>query len=200
MADDLCDNPISRFVVLIQTELELEAGYHRHKEAMVYTGLALFTGAVGVALISKDWPPMAWGDHRNWIGALALSLLGFGVLRFLRFQLHMRRRAALRVAGLQNVFAQWATGDLDRNRLTATRMPACDKMSSCQKLTDWVWPQDASVGVMHGVRDPEPYWPCVLVEAWKTVEESGTEAMGNERLIIVSVWGLYVASILGTFW
>lgn len=198
MTNELSDTPQGRLVVLIQTELGRESGYHRHKEAMAYSGLALFVGVVGAVLISKEWPPMAWGDNRETFGALALLLLWIGVLKYLRFQLQMRRRAALRVTGLQIVLARWACDDLDLNGLKAKRRPAFDQMPLWQCLVDLVWPQQASVRVMNGLKDPEPPWPDVLVDAWIEAEKLGTEAIRHERLIIVSAWVLFIVSIFRT--
>src|SRR5437870_118734 len=95
-----------RAIAFVRDLHDRYATYHGHKESMAFTGLTLFTGAAGAALMAEEWPPAAWGNH-GWAWAfLAATALWLSVLAYLRFQLRRRRWAALRVAGCERVLAE----------------------------------------------------------------------------------------------
>lgn len=194
------NDQISRVVDFARVQIERYIAYHAHKESMAYTGLALFAGAAGAILIADKWPPAAWGHYRTLIAILALTAFWVIILIYLRFQLHRRRWAALRVAGCERLLAKWATGELIKeNRLKAERRPHIDPAPLYLTVLDWVWPHKCSVRAVAMPKVPfkePPVYPGVLLEEWVRQENRGTDA--HERLIIVVGWGVYISLVFRT--
>ena len=180
------------------------ASYHNHKESMAYTGLAIFTGAGGAALVSNDWPPKAWGADAHILALLAITALWLGVLAYLRFQLRQR------------LLAKWivsppSDADLapkDREPIDSVLFVKCADwawllkaavwvMKAFVKCVDWFWPLKESVLVMEA-EDSPPVYPSALVDAWVDQEERGTDALIHERFIVCVGWVLYVVVVLFT--
>ncbi len=67
-----------RATIFVKGLLDRYASYHNHKESMAFTGLTIFTGAGGAALISDNWPPSAWGAHSEAWALLAITALWLG--------------------------------------------------------------------------------------------------------------------------
>jgi hypothetical protein len=182
-----------------RVQLERYEHYHAHKESMAYAGLALFAAAAGAILIADKWPPTVWGVYRTIIATFAVTAFWFVVLTYLRFQLHRRRWAALRIAGCEHVLAKWATGDLKPDsRLNAARRAAIDKVPRWRTFLDFVWPQKVAVPAVKMSKDDPPVYPGILLDEWVEQEKTGTDALQHERLIVVSGWGLFLAVILRT--
>ncbi len=98
---------VDRAIGFVKGLLDRYASYHSHKESVAFAGLILFTSAGGAALVSDNWPPVAWGARSEIWALLAITALWLGVLAYLRFQLRCRRWAALRVAGCELLLAEW---------------------------------------------------------------------------------------------
>lgn len=195
-------NDLKRIIDFVSDEIGRYADYQKHKESVAYTGLALFTGATGLVLTSKDWPPSVWNSNVCVLSIITLTAFWFAVLFFLRFQLQRRRWAALRVAGCERVLVRWATNKIDTERLSADKRPQLDeneKISTLLRIIDWVWPQKYSVLAIEEPKESDkPYYPGVLIDAWREAEESGTAALRHERLIILSGWALYACMLYRT--
>ena len=187
-----------RAMAFVKGLLDRYASYHNHKESMAYTGLTLFTGAGGAALVSDNWPPVAWGAHADTWALLAITALWFGVLAYLRFQLRRRRWAALRVAGCDRLLAKWVVSSPSDADLAPTdRIPIG---SICfVRCVDFFWPLKAAVLVMKDPSKKNPaMYPSALVDAWVNQENNGTDALLHERLIVLAGWVLYLVVVLFT--
>jgi hypothetical protein len=190
---------VNRVAEFARVQLERYEQYHTHKESMAYVGFALYAGAAGAILIAHEWPPAAWGVYRTVLATIAVVAFWAAVFIYLQFQLHSRRWAALRIAGCEHVLAKWATGDLKPDsRLNAARRAAIDKVPRWRTFLDFVWPQKVAVPAVKMPKDEPPLYPGVLLEEWVRQEETGTEALRGERLIIVSGWVLFIVMILRT--
>lgn len=198
MNEQLNNESVSRVVEFVCAEIERYAGYHRHKESMAYTGVALFTGIAGYVLTSKNLPPEVWCCYGQLFGVLALVGLWAVMLLYLRFQCQRRRWAALRVAGCERVLVRWTTSKLDLNRMGAAQRPSIVEPALWRKVLDWIWPQKMCTPVIK--ESQEDYYPQVLVDAWVEVEESGTAAIEHERLIFVTGWTLFFLMLFRTLW
>ena len=187
-----------------RVQLARYSAYHAHKESMAYVGLALFAGVVGTILVSEKWPPAAWGGHGKILALIALSLAWAAVLFYLRFQLHRRRWAALRMAACERVLAMWATKQLaDPNDLAAADRQSSAEVKWCARFVDFaVWPLRRAVKAIeqpkNATEKTKPIYPRVFVSALERVEESGTDAIYHEWLMHVTGWGLYVATMVRT--
>jgi hypothetical protein len=185
-----------RAIAFVRNLHDRYAAYHGHKESMAFTGLTLFTGAAGAALVAEKWPPTAWGNY-GWVWAfLAVTALWLGVLTYLRFQLRRRRWAALRVAGCEHVLAGWvASAPLPEQVVPKGREHV--EVSCFAKCADFFWPQKkALLAIKPESKDNPPLYPSALVDAWISQEKQGTDALKHERLIVFTGWTLYVVLAL----
>lgn len=189
---------VDRAIAFVKGLLDRYVSYHSHKESMAFTGLTLFTGAGGAALVSDNWPPAAWGARADVWAWLAITALWFGVLAYLRFQLRRRRWAALRVAGCERLLAKWVVSlPSDADLLPKDREPIGS--NSLVKFVDFFWPLKAAVLVMKSFSKDDPaMYPSALVDAWVSQEKRGTDALLHERLIVLAGWVLYLAVALFT--
>jgi hypothetical protein len=169
--------------------------YHDHKETLAYNAMALYVGAFGIALVTKDWPP-AWAIRDPLFGFWAVTAAWLVFLLYIKWQLRKRRWAALRAAGTDRMLARWTISppsaqELEIIKATGTREPDCWEM-----IVDHIWPLRAAVPVLEG---DEPVYPRALVETWLTVQRNkGTSAVVNEGLLIVIGWCLYLALLART--
>jgi hypothetical protein len=171
---------------------------------MAFTGLTLFTGAAGAALVSDAWPPW-WGYRSVYWAIAALTILWIGVLMYLRFQLRRRRWAALRLAGCERVLAQWILFPPTEEQLTLIhRGEPPRRLTPLGWLWDWFCPQPAAKPVLQYPKSGDPpQYPAALVAEWVRREEAGkagTEALYHERLVVLAGWVIYAAALLYTCW
>ena len=173
----------------VQLLMERYSEYHAHKENMAYGGFTVFTGAVVAALVSDAWPP-EWGAYTPTLApgaALAAFVLA---LVYLKYQLHRRRWAALRVAGCEHVLAQWIQNDPRAEELLPGQSKFTKPIHSMTRLLGWIFPLKDGVRAVTPPRDTD--YPKVLVDAW---EEAQTTALTHERIIIWATWALGVALV-----
>jgi hypothetical protein len=158
-----------------RVQLARYSAYHAHKEGMAYVGLALFAGVAGTILVSDKWPPAAWGGDGKALASIALSLAWAVMLVYLRFQLHRRRWAALRMAACERVLAMWATGQLaDPNDLAAAARQSSSEVKWYVRFVDFVvWPLRRAVKAVQGPQNaskkPKPIYPRVFVNELESV-------------------------------
>ena len=122
----------------LATELQRRyVGYMQQKEYLAYLGFVIYlTAASTILLFEKGkWPPPNWGSYKAWFAFAAI--LGFSALAFLylRFELHRRRWAAMRLAGCERVLVKLATGDLSADAWKThtrndARPPPTDSMAA----------------------------------------------------------------------
>jgi hypothetical protein len=189
-----------RVAEFARTQLDLCANYHAQKENAAYVALALFAGVAGSILLNKDWPPN-WGTNSKELAFLSLTLAWFAVLVYLRFQLHKRRWAALRVDGCERVLAMWATNQLtDPADLVPAHRESNAEIKWCIRVLDFfVWPLLAAVKAIAGPKEGDlPLYPRILVRMWEDQETKGTDALWHERLMQIVGWTLYIAVIART--
>jgi len=190
---------VNRAVAFVNGLVERYTLYRDHKESMAFTGLTLFTGAAGAALVTDAWPPN-WGDHTKLLAILAVTALWLGVLANLRFQLRRRRWAALRVAGCERILAEWIMSPPSELQLTPRKRDAFI-ISRWVACADFFWPQKAAVTVVEPAREDDPsIYPSALVDYWISQETRGTAALIHERLMTSAGWILYVVVVLHTAW
>jgi hypothetical protein len=171
--------------------------YHDHKESMAFTGLTLFTGSAGAALVSEAWPP-SWGSHSTLLAVAAVTALWLGILVYLRFQLRRRRWAALRIAGCERVLARWILSPPSDAELSPRRRDPFN-VSWCVSYMDLLWPQKAAVLAMEPTSEDDPAtYPSALVDAWLRQEKRGTAALKHERLITFAGWVMYLTVVVYT--
>jgi hypothetical protein len=125
-------------------------------------------------------------------------VLWVGVLAYLRFQLHRRRWAALRVAGCERLLAEWIVSSPSEADLAPKdRDPV--EISRLVKCAAFFWPLQPAILVMKSASKDNPaMYPSALVDAWVKQEERGTDALLHERIIVLAGWILYVAVTLFT--
>jgi len=184
-----------------RVQLARYSEYHAHKETMAYAGFALFAGVVGTILVNASWPPDAWGHHKKILALFGLSLAWAVVLIYLRFQLHRRRWAALRVAACERVLAMWTTKQLtDPNGLQAADRQSSATVTWLWWIVDFVfWPSRRAVkAIEQNTEGHPPVYPRVFVSALEKVEQSSTDAIYHEWLLHGAGWGLYFAAIART--
>ncbi|MCD6057751.1 MAG: hypothetical protein K0Q89_1281 [Thermomicrobiales bacterium] len=194
-AEERSDNG-DRAIAFVRNLHDRYATYHSHKESMAFTGLTLFTGAAGAALVAEKWPPTAWGTY-GWAWAfLAVTALWVGVLAYLRFQLRRRRFAALRVAGCEHVLAGWVASPPSAAQVVPKGREHIE-VSCFVRWADFFWPQKtALLAIKPESKDNPAMYPAALVDAWISQEKQGTDALKHERLIVFAGWVLYVALAL----
>jgi len=186
----------NRAIAFVRNLHDRYAAYHGHKESMAFTGLTLFTGAAGAALVSGHWPPPAWGPYGWAWAALSVTALWLSMLAYLRFQLRRRRLAALRVAGCERVLAKWVASAPSAAELAPkSREPI--EVPCFLKCADYFWPLKTALLVLkpESKKNP-PIYPAALVDAWLFQEELGTDALKHERLIVFAGWVIYVVLAL----
>lgn len=193
-----------RLADFAKAQLTRYSEYHAHKETMAYVGLALFAGMVGTILVSGEWPPNAWGNHKKILALISLSLAWMAVLIYLRFQLHRRRWAALRVAACERVLARWVT-----NKLTVPVDVKGWNRSSSSKVSRFCKFVDLVIvplpGVVKAIKQPKsarercwPIYPRAFVMSLEQAEQGGTEAIRHEWLVHGTGWLLYLAAFVRT--
>lgn len=196
-ADSASPDSIERAISFVRDLHNRYLSYHNHKESMAFTGLTLFTGAAGAALVSNEWPP-SWGDNSKLFAVAAITALWLGVLAYLQFQLRRRRWAALRVAGCERVLANWITSPPSDEQL-ARRHRSPISVCRCDRFVDFFWPQKSAVPAMGFATDDDPaIYPAALVDAWVAQEDPGTAALRNERLITFAGWVMYALVVVRT--
>ena len=181
----------------VRSLMERYAQYHEHKENMAYGGFTVFAGAVVAALVTTAWPP-DWGLYTPTLApgaALALFVVTFV---YLRYQLHRRRWAALRVAGCEHVLAKWSRNgptsrDLERIAGGDAEIPGANRVVGCLWcLLGWVCPPVAEVLAIKRRDDADTAnYPRALVEKWRTIVK--TDAVMHEWIIFSTTWVLGVA-------
>lgn len=203
MANDLHESRerAERFLTYL---VEAHREYHHHKEGMAYAGFALGAAAFGWGLVSSEWPPH-WFDPcplaRAATAVLAISGAWFFILRFLVWQLRLRRWAALRVAGTERLLATWITNPPTPEDLApfggngappAARTRASDALVlAC----DYVWP----IGQTTVRADvAEAAYPRAVVVEWHQQEGRGTGAIIHERLLLSAGWLLCLTLVIRT--
>jgi hypothetical protein len=185
----------------VRSLMERYVQYHEHKENMAYGGFTVFAGAVVAALVTDAWPPN-WGLYTPTLApgaALALFVVTFV---YLRFQLHRRRWAALRIAGCEHVLAEWiqrrpTSDDLNQQLpgVAAENRSAKRVVGCLWCLLGWVWPPVAEVLAIERTDNTgRTIYPQVLAAKWR--ETGKTDAVRHEWIIFGTTWVLGVALLL----
>jgi hypothetical protein len=188
---------VDRALDFVRVLIDRYISYHDHKASMAFTGLTLFTGVAGAALVTDAWPP-SWGSYSTPLAVAAVTALWLGVLVHLRFQLRRRRWAALRIAGCERVLAQWIMSPPSKAELSPRKRDTFNT-SWCVNYADFLWPQKAAVLAIDPANEDDPAtYPSVLVDAWVSQEERGTAALRHERLITLAGWVMYVLVVAYT--
>lgn len=98
---------------LVETLLSHVSTYHHHKEMMAHAGIALQI-TLFVWIMSRDqWPPAWVGEDplAKFFTALFLFIILVGLHIFIRWQLRLRRHAAMQLDGFQNTIGRWTLND-----------------------------------------------------------------------------------------
>ena len=136
--------------------------YHNHKETMAYAGITLCMTAFTIALTMKDWPP-SWGTYSKCLTLVAITVAWFAMGFYLRYQLHKRRWAAIRVAGIHRLLAKWISDPPQKTELIPWTKQNAEE-SAQMAIVDWFWwcrPDSVTV-----VKVSENVYPTALVEVW----------------------------------
>ncbi|HET9712570.1 MAG TPA: hypothetical protein VFP64_11830 [Pyrinomonadaceae bacterium] len=178
----------------VRSLMERYAQYHEHKENMAYGGLTVFAGAVVAALVSDSWPPK-WGLYTPTLAPGAALALFLVTLKYLEFQMHRRRWAALRVAGCEHVLAKWVQGAPTSEDLTPKVPAVAERIGRVRRLVDGLWPPEANVravdtGIVRIGNDDVVIYPTALVDAWQNAK---TSTRVHERIFFGIAWILGVA-------
>jgi hypothetical protein len=118
------------------------------------------------------------------------------MLTYLKYQLHKRRWAALRVAGIDKLLAKWILDPPTVEDLS-TWVPQPDGgICPTIKVIDYVWPLRDALSVADRT---QAVYPRALVNCWlMQATGHGTEALNHERLVILIGWLLYGALVVRT--
>lgn len=180
--------------------------YHHHKETMAYAATALYVLAFGTTLVSTNWPPEWFMERPAVRGAstvAAITVAWILLLAFVKWQLRLRRRATIEVAGTETLLASWIQTRPSTEDLQPWRQPDASPSgfwSALRRrvvgLIDWVWP--VTIVTIRADVLYEAY-PSAAVTEWVRQEESvGTGAIFHERLVIFVVWIFYLALLAPT--
>jgi hypothetical protein len=154
------------------------------KETMAFAGLAVFLGAVSTALASRDWPP-EFAQHRPWLVLLAFAILWLLVAVYLRYQLRMRRWAALRVAGCDWLLAEWLPDSPQAMSKLKDRPDRPPEPSYLLLALDVVVPLRRAVVAI----DPtKTVYPPEIEESWLRAAERPTKTLSLEYIIHAAGW------------
>jgi hypothetical protein len=182
--------------------------YHKQKETAALTAFTLCTGAFSTALITKDWPP-SWGPYSKELCMVSITFVWLAFLIYIKWQLHRRRWAALRMAGAERLLATWISErpseqDLTKETVEDQQQPLEWREIISRKsrriailIIDSVWAIYRAVPV---VDVSQAVYPRILVQFWKNQFDShGTSAIFHERLIVIVGWLLYFAVLVRTY-
>ncbi len=181
-----------------KAQLARYTAYHTHKETMAYVGFGLFAGLIGAILVSENWPPNDWGCDRKLLALTVLTLTWIVALIYLRFQLRRRRWAALRMAACERTMANCVT----ETKFDASGFEKKDSTLSNVKCVEFIvdfvfWPLQSAVKPIKKTKvESTGNYPGMFVDALELAKT--TDAIYHERLMHVTGWGLYVASMVRT--
>ena len=182
-----------RATQFVRDALQHYRAYHNHKETLAIAGITFHVTAFGVALISKDWPP-----YRPLLTSVLITLAWLLILFYLKWQLHRRRWAAMRMAGAERLLARWISQPPSPDELKPAPVEKKKQPSICTILIDYVV---AVKGVEPTVDISEPVYPTALVRLWQEQEERErpTRAIVQERFIVLVGWILWLALLVRTW-
>ncbi len=165
--------------------------YREGKENFAIAAVVLFLGAAATALISKDWPP-EFAKGRILTTQVAFLILWLLFAVYIRYQLRLRRWAALRVAGCEWLLAEWLP-DSPRALSQKGQAPVVREPSDLLILVDILKPMKDAVAVL----DPKVnVYPAEIVHAWLWAQHRGTNAFRHECIIHLVGWLACLAVIL----
>lgn len=185
---------LRRFVEIFHHEY---ADYHNHKETVSYTALALYVGAFGAALVSKDWPPdWSEGWMRLLLSIVAASLAWLFALWFVGWQLLRRRMAAVRVAAAEKLLSKWVSNTPD----AADSNPATNvHPASPRRWWHRFWPLWPPAAPVPAGDLKDGHYPSVVINAVRSqVSWPGSEARGHEAIITGVIHFLWLGVIVKT--
>jgi hypothetical protein len=199
----------------LATELQRRyVGYMQQKEYLAYLGFAVYATAASTILLfdEEKWPPPSWGSLSPWWALGAICVVWLLAFLYLRFELHRRRWAAMRLAGCERVLVKLATGDIStdasipwtwngvpRQKPPETRTPVGTRIGNfvCS-LWGLFCPLKASFPV---IRDKFAVYPKIFIDLWKVQQErpQPTDALKHERLVMLAGWGLFFLVLVNTW-
>ncbi len=166
----------------LEVLLQRYTAYHDHKENAAWAGAALYATAFTTALVSSAWPPSGWPPWALYLGPVVMATF---VLTHTWWQLGRRRIAAVRVAGVEALLAQWLTRAPSREEL---QLPPDKQVRASWRQRFWQW--------LRPVGDlTDKDYPQALVQAW---QGRRTRAQFHEWLLMAGGVVLLAAVLVKT--
>lgn len=179
--------------------------YHNHKERMAYVSFVVYLGFFASALLAGTWPFHHEISISDNITIIIITAIWLFALVFLKWQLRLRRIAAIYVAAAQEVLASFLS-ELPLKSMLEPNIRNGDEINySCVKrltvflgksfffIIDYVWPVDIHKYIAVDV-NPDLY-PYCLSQAITERFKKGTGAIFHERLLVLLGWSVYIGII-----